>query len=134
MNATQTRICSRYHQAVELIGRRWSGAILRELLVGFSHFTEIKAAIPDLSARMLSERLNEFEDEGIVERVVLSEKPVRVEYRLTAKGLALGPAVEALSQWAEEWLPKAGTTNEERENAESERLSAQPSMRTVGGT
>jgi DNA-binding HxlR family transcriptional regulator len=121
MNATQTRICSRYHQAVELIGRRWSGAILRELLAGFSHFTEIKAAIPDLSARMLSERLNEFEDEGIVERVVLSEKPVRVEYRLTAKGLALGPAVEALSQWAEEWLSKAGTADEERENAESER-------------
>jgi len=101
--------CPRYHRAVEIVGRRWSGAILRVMLAGASRFGEIRYAIPDLSNRMLSERLKEFEEEGIVEREVLPEKPVRVEYRLTEKGRALAPAVEALSAWAEEWISPAGS-------------------------
>lgn len=96
--------CPRYHRAVEIVGRRWSGAILRAMLAGATRFGEIEAAIPGLSNRMLSERLKELESEGIVEREVIPEKPVRVEYRLTEKGLALHPAVEAISEWAEEWI------------------------------
>lgn len=96
--------CPRYHQAVEIVGRRWSGAILRAMLAGATRFGEIEGAIPGLSNRMLSERLKEFEAERIVEREVIPEKPVRVEYHLTEKGLALHPAVEAISEWAEEWI------------------------------
>ena len=97
--------CPRYQRAVEIVGRRWSGAILRAMLAGATRFGEIQEAIPDLSNRMLSERLRELEDEGIVERVVLPERPVRIEYSLTGKGRSLNEVVEALSRWAEEWLP-----------------------------
>jgi DNA-binding HxlR family transcriptional regulator len=95
--------CPYYHHAVELIGRRWTGAILRALLSGVQRFSDVASAIPGLSDRMLSERLRELEAEGIVQRVVRAEKPVRVEYLLTQKGHALGGVVEAVSGWAEVW-------------------------------
>lgn len=98
------KFCPRYQRAVEIVGRRWSGAILRAMLAGASRFGEIQEAIPDLSNRMLSERLREFEAEGIVERVVVPERPVRVEYFLTEKGRSLNDVVEALSRWSEDWL------------------------------
>jgi DNA-binding HxlR family transcriptional regulator len=98
------RFCPRYQRAVEIVGRRWSGAILRAMLTGASRFGEIQEAIPDLSNRMLSERLREFEAEGIVERVVVPERPVRVEYRLTEKGRSLNDVVEALSRWSQDWI------------------------------
>jgi DNA-binding HxlR family transcriptional regulator len=78
--------CPLYHGAVELIGRRWTGAILRALLAGQTRFSEITAVVPGLSDRLLSERLKELESEGIVTRLVIPETPVRVEYHLTAKG------------------------------------------------
>ncbi len=98
------RFCPRYQRAVEIVGRRWSGAILRAMLAGASRFGEIQEAIPDLSNRMLSERLREFEAEGIVERVVVPERPVRVEYLLTEKGRALNAVVDNLSWWAAKWI------------------------------
>jgi DNA-binding HxlR family transcriptional regulator len=96
--------CPYYHHAVELIGRRWTGAILRALLAGVERFSDVAEAVPGLSDRMLSERLKELEAEGIVERFVHAEKPVRVEYLLTQKGQALGAVVEAVSFWAETWV------------------------------
>ncbi|TCJ18368.1 transcriptional regulator [Rubrobacter taiwanensis] len=96
--------CPRYHRAVEIVGRRWSGAIIRAMLAGASRFGEIRCEIPDLTGRMLSERLKELEAEGIVERVVIPERPVRIEYRLTEKGRELRPVVEAISGWAERWV------------------------------
>ncbi|QYJ17110.1 HTH-type transcriptional regulator YodB [Rubrobacter xylanophilus DSM 9941] len=96
--------CPRYQRAVEIIGRRWSGAILRAMLRGATRFGEIRDVVPNLSSRMLSERLRELEAEGIVERVVIPERPVRIEYRLTEKGRALNEVVEALARWADEWL------------------------------
>ncbi|MEW9527839.1 winged helix-turn-helix transcriptional regulator [Microbispora sp. NPDC049125] len=96
--------CPRYHHAVEIIGRRWTGAILRGMLVGLTRFSDLAAAVPGLSDRMLSERLKELDAEGIVTRVVLPETPVRVEYHLTEKGRALGTAIDALTEWAEEWV------------------------------
>ncbi len=104
MSVEEHEFCPYYHQAVELIGKRWTGAILRELLHGRHRFTELRSAIPGLSDRLLSERLKELEREGIVVREVFAEVPVRVEYRLTEKGLALERAVGAISEWAEEWL------------------------------
>lgn len=98
------RFCPRYQRAVEIVGRRWSGAILRAMLTGASRFGEIQDAIPDLSNRMLSERLREFEAEGIVERVVVPERPVRVDYRLTEKGRSLNAVVESLSRWSQDWI------------------------------
>ena len=98
-------VCPRYHHAVELLGKRWTGAIVVLLLAGANRFNELASRIPEMSDRMLSERLKELEAEGIVERVVLPETPVRVEYRLTEKGRSLQDAVGAISEWAERWLP-----------------------------
>src|SRR2546426_9690191 len=102
--------CPYYHRAVELIGRRWTGAILRALLVGVSRFGDLADAIPGLSDRMLSERLKVLEAEGIVVRSVIPETPVRIEYRLTDKGRALGSVIEAVSGWADEWVARPAET------------------------
>lgn len=99
--------CPSYHRAVELIGRRWTGAILRALLSDVRRFNELASAVPGLSDRMLAERLRELESEGVVIRTVIPETPVRVEYSLTEKGLALESAVRALAGWAETWVSKA---------------------------
>jgi DNA-binding HxlR family transcriptional regulator len=96
--------CSLYQGAVELIGKRWSGAILLVLLDGPLHFSEIRELVPDISDRLLSERLKELEAEGIVERRVIDGSPVRTEYALTKKGAALEPSVRALQGWAQSWL------------------------------
>jgi len=96
--------CPRYHHAVELLGRRWSGGIVRAMLAGQSRFSELKTAIPGLSDRLLSERLKELEAEGVVVRTVIADKPVRVEYELTDKGRDLAGAVAAISAWADKWI------------------------------
>jgi DNA-binding HxlR family transcriptional regulator len=100
--------CPRYHHAVELIGRRWTGVILRMLLRGPRRFNELLATIPGLSDRLLTDRLRELEAEGLVLRRVLPGPPVRVEYELTAQGQDLGESVRAISIWAEKWLPASG--------------------------
>ena len=96
--------CSQYHRAVELIGKRWTGAILFVLMDGPLRFSEVKQLVPELSDRLLSERMKELEARGIVERHVIDDTPVRVEYCLTEKGEALEPAVRALKRWANAWL------------------------------
>ena len=102
--AGRSECCQLYHRAVELVGKRWTGAILLVLLDGPLRFSEIRHLVPDLSDRLLSERLKELEAEHIVERRVLDGSPVRVEYALTSKGMALEPAVRALKAWAKNWL------------------------------
>ena len=96
--------CPYYHEAVELLGKRWSGAIVHVLLAGPLRFSEIAQAIPQISDRLLSMRLKELEAFGIVTRRVCDEAPVRVDYELTPKGKALGPTVTELRRWACEWL------------------------------
>jgi DNA-binding HxlR family transcriptional regulator len=97
--------CSLYHRAIELVGKRWTGAILLVLMDGPLHFSGIRQLVPELSDRLLSERLKELEAEGIVERRVLDGSPVRVEYSLTAKGRALEPTLGALKEWAHAHRP-----------------------------
>jgi DNA-binding HxlR family transcriptional regulator len=95
--------CSLYHHAIELIGKRWTGAILLVLMDGPCHFSQIRDLVPEISDRLLSERLKELEAEAIVERRVIEGAPVRVEYSLTEKGEALEPVVRQLKAWAHEW-------------------------------
>jgi DNA-binding HxlR family transcriptional regulator len=106
MNVELTPFCRRYHRAMEILGRRWTGAIVRALLTGQSRFSQLTGSIPGLSDRLLSERLQELEAEGIVDRVVIPDKPVRVEYHLTSKGQDLAGAVVAVTEWAEKWIPR----------------------------
>jgi DNA-binding HxlR family transcriptional regulator len=100
--------CPQYERAAELLGHRWTGLIVRSLLAGRTRFSEFTASIPGLSDRLLSERLKQLEAEGIVTRCVSSETPVRVDYRLTAKGEALAGVVDAIADWAERWVRDDG--------------------------
>lgn len=97
-------LCGRFHRAIELIGRRWTGAIVFLLLRSRCRYATLRDAIPDITDRMLSERLQELEEEGIVERTVVPAAPVRVEYALTKKGRALASAIDAMAAWAERWV------------------------------
>src|SRR5215510_12665898 len=102
VDAPPPSLCSRFHRASELIGRRWTGAIIYVLLASRCRFATLRNAIPDITDRMLSERLQELEQEGIVERTVVPDTPVRVEYALTKKGRALATAMDAIAKWAEQ--------------------------------
>ena len=103
--STVSHVCSRFHRAIELIGSRWTGAILQTLLQGRTRYAAIKAAIPDLTDRMLSERLRSLEAENLVLRIVVPDSPVRVEYDLTPKGRELQDALKEIGAWAERWIP-----------------------------
>ncbi|MBK5258909.1 MAG: helix-turn-helix transcriptional regulator [Thermoanaerobaculia bacterium] len=96
-------LCETFHQAIELIGRRWTGAIISLLLQSRCRFATLRDAVPEITDRMLSERLRELESHGIVERTVIPDTPVRVEYALTKKGRGLATAVDAISDWAHKW-------------------------------
>jgi DNA-binding HxlR family transcriptional regulator len=103
--AVECHCCPRLHEAVELVGKRWTGAILYVLLQGGRlRFTQIAQAVPDLSDRLLSERMKELEARGIVVRHVSTDSPVKVCYELTDKGRQLEPALNELKSWADRWL------------------------------
>lgn len=96
-------MCPKFENAFELLGKRWTGLIIRTLLSGQKRFTDIAASIPNMSARMLTERFKELEQEGIVTRKVYPEVPVRIEYELTEKGAELQTAMDEIQKWAEKW-------------------------------
>jgi DNA-binding HxlR family transcriptional regulator len=106
------RMCPRYERAIQLLGKRWTGLILDSLMSGPRRFCELTSTVEGLSDRVLSDRLRELELEEIIERVVYPQIPVRVEYRLTEKGRALRPVVEAIHGWAEQWIPLPDTPSE----------------------
>jgi DNA-binding HxlR family transcriptional regulator len=125
------QVCSRFHRAVELIGSRWTGAIIQTLLQGKTRYALIKAAIPDITDRMLSERLRSLEAEDLVTRWVIADTPVRVEYELTEKGHELQNAMREIAAWAERWIPAQISRDEDpgdetnsREHATNQRTPA----------
>jgi DNA-binding HxlR family transcriptional regulator len=96
--------CPLYHEAVELVGRRWTGAILRVLMDGPLRFSEVSQTIPELSDRLLSERMKELESRGLVKRTVVPGPPLRVRYELSEMGRELEPALVEIEAWAQRWL------------------------------
>jgi DNA-binding HxlR family transcriptional regulator len=104
MTERSPELCRQFHEAIELIGRRWSGAVIRLLMEGRLRYSDLRDAVPDISDRMLSERLKELEAAGIVRRIVTPDTPVRVEYELTEKGRALEAPLRALGDWATVWI------------------------------
>jgi DNA-binding HxlR family transcriptional regulator len=96
-----------FQRAIELIGKRWTGAVVKALLPAPARFNQLLAGIPGISDRVLTERLRELESEGLVERLVDPGPPVRVSYRLTSRGVALKPVVASITDWAESWLEPA---------------------------
>jgi DNA-binding HxlR family transcriptional regulator len=110
IDQSAANFCPRFQYAIELIGRRWIGAIIRVLVSGPARFNEILAAVPGLSDRLLTERLRELESEGVVTRTVAATRPVRVTYELTECGRSLEAIVTEIGLWAERWVePQAAT-------------------------
>lgn len=97
-------LCPKFEDAFELLGKRWTGLIIRSLLNGQKRFSDISSAIPNMSARMLTERFKELESNGIVTRTVYPETPVRIEYELTEKGKDLADVMDEIQKWAEKWI------------------------------
>ena len=105
ITSSQHQMCPRYEHAIQLLGKRWTGLLLDALMSGPKRFCELTSAVEGLSDRVLSDRLRELEVEGIIERAVYPQIPVRVEYRLTEKGCDLKPVVDAIHTWAQTWIP-----------------------------
>jgi DNA-binding HxlR family transcriptional regulator len=117
--------CPRYHEAIEFLGKRWTGAIVRVLMHRSPlRFSEIAHAVPALSDRLLSERMKELEARGVVARTVVAGRPLRVEYALTPMGRELEPALAALEAWAQRWLDDADP---------AARAAADPAVRAAAG-
>ena len=112
-------VCAQFHHASELIGRRWTGAIIFVLLKSRCRFATLRDAIPEITDRMLSDRLQELEAEGIVDRTVIPDTPVRVEYSLTKKGRALAAAFDAIADWAHKWADDDSKQARRRSSARS---------------
>lgn len=102
------RVCTRFHSAIEMIGTKWTGAILRVMFTGSHRYAQIKAAVPGLSDTMLAARLRSMEADGLLRREVIPSTPVQVEYHLTEMGLDLERVLGEVIAWAHKWLPDDG--------------------------
>jgi DNA-binding HxlR family transcriptional regulator len=109
--------CPEFHQAIELIGRRWTGVIVRSMLNGATRFCDIAVAVPNMSDKMLAKRLKELEAQEIITRTVTPDTPVRVDYTLTAKGRALEGVLDSLGKWADRWVEACPQAEETRSRA-----------------
>lgn len=97
-------LCPKFEAAFDILGKRWTGLIIRVLLTGPKRFKEISDMIPNMSDRMLAERFKELEAQDIVLRSVYPETPVRIEYELTSKGKSLAPVMDAVQNWSDQWV------------------------------
>lgn len=100
----QHQMCARFEKAVELLSKRWVALIVYSLLPGPRRFSDIEQSLPNLSGKVLSDRLKELEACGLIRRDVYPEMPVRIEYSLTDKGRALSPLFTNITEWAEQWI------------------------------
>ncbi|MBM7648687.1 DNA-binding HxlR family transcriptional regulator [Bacillus ectoiniformans] len=99
----EVQLCPKFEKAMQLLGKRWTGLIINQLLLGSQRFSAIKAGLP-ISGKLLTERLKELEEEKIVTRKVYAEVPVRVEYELTEKGRELEPIIKEIEKWGHKWV------------------------------
>ncbi|MCQ2009617.1 MAG: helix-turn-helix domain-containing protein [Sporolactobacillus sp.] len=102
-------VCPKFEKAFQILGKKWNGLIIEVLLSGETHFSSISAAIPELSDRMLSARLRELEEMGIIQRMVDTGYPVQVTYRLTEMGIESKPILEEVHNWANKWYGEHAT-------------------------
>jgi DNA-binding HxlR family transcriptional regulator len=96
-------VCESFQRAAQLVGRRWVPQIVWVLLGGTRRYSVLRDAIPDISDTLLSERLRELEEAGIVTRTVTPTTPVLIEYGLTESGRDLATVIDGLSTWADRW-------------------------------
>jgi DNA-binding HxlR family transcriptional regulator len=96
-------LCPTVTAAFVLLGRKWTGMIIKILKSGDRQFSDLLREVPGLSARMLALRLRELEESGIVGRIVGTGVPIHVRYHLSGKGRALATVLEGIVEWARTW-------------------------------
>lgn len=106
-------VCPKLEKAFQILGKKWNGLIIEVLLNGETHFSTISGSIPELSDRMLSARLRELEEMGIIERLIDTGYPIQVTYRLSKMGRELKPILDEVHNWADKWYSGTGTEIEE---------------------
>lgn len=107
--------CASFHAAVELLGRRWNGMIIDNLLTGPLRFSELREGIPGITPAMLSQRLKELEAAKLVSRDVSTNRPIEVRYSLTEIGQQISTALDAVAEWSIEWSRVAASKNQREE-------------------
>jgi DNA-binding HxlR family transcriptional regulator len=101
MNDIENRLCPKVEAAFVLLSKKWTGLILFSLGTELRCFNELEAAIPGISARLLSLRIRELEEAGLVQRQVRTDiLPLRVAYRLTERGGSLAEILNGIADWA----------------------------------
>lgn len=99
--------------AMDVIGNKWHPVIVHRLLKHESlRFNELSNEVGSVTNKVLSQSLDDLEEKGLVNRTVVSEKPVAVEYSLTERGQSLEPVIEALADWGKTQLRPAETESE----------------------
>ncbi|WP_232698828.1 winged helix-turn-helix transcriptional regulator [Brevibacillus daliensis] len=96
-----THVCKDFHNTIEFIGKRWMGIIIYSLMSGPKRFYELAESIPGISDRLLTERLQELVEEGLVTKSYLEASIKKVEYQLTPSGEALHDVVVSIKNWIE---------------------------------
>ncbi|WP_082232285.1 winged helix-turn-helix transcriptional regulator [Halobacillus massiliensis] len=96
-------VCPRFERAIKILSQRWTGLIIHQLLDGSKRFKNIETAI-GISGKVLSDRLKDMEQQGLIKREVFAETPVRIEYSLTEKGQSLTPIIKNIESWSQEWM------------------------------
>lgn len=97
----KNNLCPKMESAFQVLGKRWIGIIIHVLLDGPKRFKDLTEIIPSISQKMLSERLKELENEGLIDRIVIDDTPVKVIYQLTDKGKSLEDVLKELGKWAD---------------------------------
>lgn len=114
--AIDTHVCPKFEKAASILGKRWTGLLIRVLLDGPRRFNDILKIVEAVSDRVLTERLRELEAEGLVERTVYPESPVRVLYSLTEKGRDFQSVLQAMQSWGERWVTLEEVNSSEAES------------------
>lgn len=96
-------ICPRFEKAIALLNQRWTALVIYQLLSGPQRFSAIQSSI-GVSGKVLSERLKDLENEGIIKREVIPETPVIIQYSLTEKGHSLEPILRKIESWSQDWI------------------------------
>ncbi|MCG1009422.1 helix-turn-helix transcriptional regulator [Salinicoccus sp. ID82-1] len=99
----QSILCPKFEKAVTMLSQRWTALVIYQMLEAPQRFGEIQAAI-GISGKVLSDRLKDMEQEGLIKRDVYPETPVVIEYSLTERGRSLEPVLRDIEKWAEEWV------------------------------
>lgn len=97
-------LCPKIEASLVLLSKKWVGLIIFSLINSPMKFSDMEHFIPGISSRLLNERLKYLEKEGLINRRIFDENPIRIQYELTRKGIDLQHTFIKIGEWAEKWI------------------------------